>query len=195
MAASLASSFLPRVVRAFRARHPTVALDIREMTTDPQADALRDGLIDVGVGRDAEPSEGVAVRAVAHEPLVAVLPRGHRLATAPDFEAADLAGETFALFPARAGRAFHDRVLGVCRAAGFTPDVGHEAVEWPTLIAFVAAGLAVTIAPKGVALTGVVRRGLARDAVTAITVSRRHGDADVLVEAFLDVALAAASRS
>ncbi|MEV0651247.1 LysR substrate-binding domain-containing protein [Phytomonospora sp. NPDC050363] len=185
MAASLAASFLPPMVRAFRAAHPGVVLDIREMTTDPQADALRDGLIDVGVGRDATPSPGITVRTIAREPLVAVLPRGSRITEVPT----GLAGETFALFPASAGAAFHDRILGVCRAAGFTPRVGHEATEWPTLIAFVAAGLAVTIAPKSVPLAGVERRELPGGADTAVTVSRRQADADPIVEAFCGIAL------
>lgn len=193
MAASLAASFLPGLVRTFRALHPGVVLDIREMTTDPQATALRDGLIDVGIGRDATPSEGVAVRTVAEEPLVAVLPKAHRLARNPDLNPRDLAAETFALFPSSAGAAFHDRILDVCRTAGFTPTVGYEAVEWSTLVAFVAAELAVTIAPKSVPLAGAVRRALPPEALTAVTLARREDDANPLVAAFLDAALTSRS--
>lgn len=186
MAASLAGSLLPEIARGFRATHPGVVLDIREMTTDPQADALRDGLIDVGIGRDAPTGEGLVVRTIAEEPLVALLPKGRAALH-------DLADEPFALFPRRVGTAFHDRILDVCRAAGFTPRVAYEAVEWSTIVAFVAAGLAVTIAPESVPASGVTRHALPPDAVTAITVSRREGDDDPLVAALLDIVLTSRS--
>jgi DNA-binding transcriptional LysR family regulator len=58
---------------------------------------------------------------------------------------------------------FHDRILGILNAAGFSPRIVQSASEMYTLLSLVASGQGIAIAPVSVLLhktTGVVARDL-----------------------------------
>lgn len=192
-AASLATTVLPGVLRAFRDRCPEVELEIREMTTAPQTAALLAGAIDVGLMREPPDEPGLAVRPVLSEGFVAVLPAAHPLAARRTVPLRELAGEPFVLLPRDAGPTVHDRITAVCRAAGFEPRPGQRAVEWQTVCALVAAGLGVSLAPESVRrlrLAGVAcRRTDHPEARTTVAVCHRRGEPGPLVARFVATVL------
>ncbi|MFD9126174.1 LysR family transcriptional regulator [Kitasatospora sp. NPDC059571] len=191
-AASLAPTLLPGLLSAFRADHPGVELDIREMTTAPQVAALQDRAIDVGLLREPPAEPGLAVAELFAERFVAVLPAGHPLAAGRRVAVAALADEPFVLLPRSCGPTVHDRIVGICRDAGFEPRVVQRAVEWPTVSALVAAGLGVSLAPEGVRrirLRGVVHRRITPDtARSTVAAAWREGNPDPLLPRFLAAA-------
>ena len=65
---------LPRVLRAYRERHPSVAITLQEMSSGEQLTALREGRIQVGFLRPPIQGLGITTLTVLREPLVAVLP-------------------------------------------------------------------------------------------------------------------------
>lgn len=151
---SAAAVVLPRLVGTFRERHPGVELVLRELTTAEQAARLRTGELDAGLLRP--PLAGDAARelrllGLGTEPLVAVLPAGHRLADRRPLPVAELAGERFVLFPRPAGPGLYDQITALCRRGGFTPVLGQEAVQMQTIVGMVAAGLGVALVPGSVA--------------------------------------------
>ncbi|MFJ4837272.1 LysR family transcriptional regulator [Streptomyces sp. NPDC088746] len=79
--------------RAFEARHPDVAVDVKRIEWDDQAAMLLDGRIDVAYVRLPIDEAGLRVVPLYTEPRVAVLPAGHRLAGKEEVTEADLAGE------------------------------------------------------------------------------------------------------
>jgi len=79
--------------RAFEARHPDVVLDVQRIEWDDQAPMLLDGRIDVGFVRLPIDGTGLRVTPLYTEPLMVVLPAGHRLAGKEEVTEADLAGE------------------------------------------------------------------------------------------------------
>ncbi|MEU6508895.1 LysR family transcriptional regulator [Streptomyces sp. NPDC046942] len=185
-AASLALTVLPGLLRDFRQRFPEAHLDIHEMTTAPQLDALRDRTIDIGLLREppAGPSE-LGFRTVLSEPFVTVLPAAHPLAGRRTVPLGRLADEPFVLLPRVAGPQLYDRITGLCEAAGFTPRIAQHAVEWQTVCALVETGLGVSVAPaciRRIRLKGVAFRriepGTAR---TRVAVAWREGDGNPLV--------------
>ncbi|MFI2205347.1 LysR family transcriptional regulator [Streptomyces sp. NPDC020192] len=189
-AASLALTVLPGLLRDFRQRFPQAHLDIHEMTTAPQLDALRDRTIDIGLLREppAGPSE-LGFRTVLSEPFVAVLPAAHPLAAQRTVPLGRLAGEPFVLLPRAVGPQLYDRITGLCETAGFTPRIAQHAVEWQTVCALVETGLGVSVAPasiRRIRLKGVAFRriepGTAR---TRVAVAWREGDANPLVTQLL----------
>ncbi|MFI6323106.1 LysR substrate-binding domain-containing protein [Nonomuraea sp. NPDC050556] len=187
-AASLAVTVLPRLLRAHRGRHPLVELDLREMTTAPQVAALLAGDIDVGLMREPPDDPALMVGPVVFEGFVAVLPAGHPLAVLPAVPVEALAGERFVLLPRESAPTVHDRIVGVCRAAGFEPVIGQRAVEWQTVCALVGAGLGVSLAPEGVAsvgIPGVVYREIDSAVRTSVALVRRADDHRALVENFM----------
>ncbi|TDU90260.1 DNA-binding transcriptional LysR family regulator [Kribbella voronezhensis] len=136
---------LPRLLGAFRAAYPEVVLDLETMTTLRQADALRDGRIDVGLLRLPAAEPGLSSRVVSHDPLVVALPAGHRLAKRKRIGLADLAEETFVLYTQASGPSVHETIVGYCRAAGFVPRIVQEGADVQTIVALVAAGLGVSL--------------------------------------------------
>ncbi|RJL35534.1 LysR family transcriptional regulator [Bailinhaonella thermotolerans] len=145
---------LPRVLRRFRARHPGVQVELRELPTAQQAEELRQGLLDVGLLHAplAGPAaEVLTTRTVAREVLLAALPSDHPHAARASLPPSALAAEPFVMFPRRYGPALHDQITAVARAAGFEPRIVQEAVQMQTIVGLVAAGIGVSIVPASVA--------------------------------------------
>ncbi|WP_084961899.1 LysR family transcriptional regulator [Thermoactinospora rubra] len=185
-AASLALTVLPGLLRDFRQRFPGVRLDIREMTTAPQLAALCDKSIDIGLLREPPADEAeLSFRTILTEPFVAVLPAAHPLAAQRTVRLAQLAGSPFVLLPRAAGPRLHDQIVGLCAAAGFTPQVAQHAVEWQTVCALVETGLGVSLAPasiRRIRLKGVAFRGIEPGAArTRVAVGWRTHDRNPLV--------------
>ncbi|MEV0147820.1 MULTISPECIES: LysR family transcriptional regulator [unclassified Nonomuraea] len=195
-AASLALTVLPRILRAYRDGHPGVEVEIREMTTAPQVAALRDGSLDVGLLREPPEADGLVAEPILSEGFVAVLPSGHPLAARRAVPVAALADEPFVLLPREAAPTVHDRITGLCRAAGFEPRAGQRAVEWQTVCALVGAGLGVSLAPasvRGIRLAGVTYRGISPGgARTTVAACHRRDDPNPLLARFLHTARAQA---
>ncbi|GLW09079.1 transcriptional regulator [Microtetraspora sp. NBRC 13810] len=192
LAASLALTVLPQVITAFRARHPGVHLEIHELTTTEQVRALHGEVIDVGLLREAGERPGLEIEPLFAEEVVAVLPEDHPLAARRRVPLAGLAADPFVLLPREHGPELHDRLTGLCRAAGFEPRIGQRAVEWQTVAALVAAGLGVSLAPAsvtGIRIAGAVYRSLAgRPAHTTVALAWRRDDPAPLLARFLTVA-------
>ncbi|HUR06773.1 MAG TPA: LysR family transcriptional regulator [Nonomuraea sp.] len=190
-AASLALTILPGILRAYRDRYPEVEMEIREMTTAPQTVALLERSIDVGLLREPPDDPGLVVKPVFSEEFVAVLPVGHVLAGRRVVPVAALAAEPFVLLNRAAGPTVHDRIVGLCRSAGFEPRIGQYAVEWATVSALVEAGLGVSLAPASVRrirLKGVAYRRIEPDSArTTVAMCWRLGDDNPLVARFLEV--------
>jgi DNA-binding transcriptional LysR family regulator len=162
---SLMLSALPAAIRRFRDTAPSVRIVIRELSTTAIADGLSRGQLDIGLMRETPHVAGLPVETIQQEPVMAVLPAGHRLATRRRLALEDLAAEPFVLFPRRVGEDLFDRLLAFCADAGFAPRISQEATQWPSVVALVEAGFGVSLAPacvERVALGGVVFRRLPR---------------------------------
>ena len=144
-------SFLPPHVRAFHQALPRVKIHFHEMLTEEQPDALRQGIIHLGLARDPEPQAGLDQLVVSTEPLVVVLPADHRLAGESVLELARLAGDPLVIFPRHPAATFPRRVLNLCREAGFEPEVVQQAYEIGTALGMVSAGLGFTVASAAIA--------------------------------------------
>lgn len=182
---------LPRILRAYRERHPDVAITLHEMSSGEQVAALREGRVQVGLLRPPIHEPGLATTTVLREPLVAVLPADHRLAGRRRIPLAALAGDPFIMIPRSHGLGILDLVMGACLAAGFTPHIAQEAKEIQTVVGFVAAGYGVSLMPRAVrrlSHAGVAYVPLAPPQVQIeVAAAYRQGDASPLLAAFLAV--------
>lgn len=190
--ASATYGLVPRVFRTFRARHPDVAVSLAVMSTGVQVAALRAGQIQLGIARPPFGDETLVSDTLQEEPVVVALPAGHSLAARRAVPLGALAGEPFVLFPRDRRPSWYDFVQGLCRDAGFPPQVAQEAPELATAIALVAAGTGVTLVPasvQDVRREGVEYRALAAPAPrTKLLALRRPGDPLPVVDRFLAVA-------
>ncbi|MEV6816696.1 LysR substrate-binding domain-containing protein [Micromonospora sp. NPDC051296] len=93
-----------------------------------------------------DPGSGFTAHHLFDDPYVAVLPAGHRFADREEVDLADLADERwvdndFARGWCRAN------LIEACTAAGFSPTFQVEAHDYPTALAFVGAGIGLTVLP------------------------------------------------
>jgi DNA-binding transcriptional LysR family regulator len=156
-----APNVLPRVLPTFRRTRPGIRLTLVEATTDAQLTGLRDDTLDAGV---VVPPVPVPLRCevLLREPLLAALPRTRRWPRRLPLET--LADEPLILFPRRAAPGLYDLIVGLCARAGFVPRIEQEAIQMPTIVSLVGAGMGVALVPASLARvrqTDVVYRPLA----------------------------------
>lgn len=185
--ASAPFNVLPEVLRAYRQAYPAVSIELLEMSTSQQVQALRDRRIDVGFIRLPLEAEGLSQVRVLSEPLVAALPEAHRLAGQRTLDVRDMATESFVLFPRSVGAGLYDQIVGLCVEAGFSPTIGQEASLMQTIVGLVGAGLGVAVVPESVQYihgTGVVYRPLKKSPLVHMGMVWRTDDTSQILANF-----------
>jgi len=148
---SAAADLLPRLLGAFRAQAPDATVHLVERYPDEILEALRAREIDFGISRGPFlRTDGLVVRSLPAEPLGVLMPVGHPLASRTVIPLIELAEEPFVLPPRAHARGYLDTISALCSASGFMPTVAEEAEPMATLVALVAAGLGITLAPESV---------------------------------------------
>lgn len=136
---------LPRILQAFRERHPRVDIDLQYLPTALQHTALLEGRLDIGFVIGAFDSPAVVSLLVEQEDFVALLPEGHRLAGRAAVRLGDLANEPFVVGHEAAYSSFRTRMFSLCHAAGFFPSIVQQASNTSGILGMVAAGVGVSI--------------------------------------------------
>ncbi|MBD9678704.1 LysR family transcriptional regulator [Pseudomonas sp. PDM18] len=169
---------LPGLIRELRG-DAGLELGLQEMTTVQQVEALKSGRIDIGFGRIRIDDPAIVQQVLREEPMVAVLPAGHRL-LGPPLSLAQLAGEDFVLYPANPRPSYADHVLALFATHGLSVRVTQWTNELQTAIGLVAAGLGVALVPASVQQQHRADIGYATltdaEAVSPIILSQRRGD-------------------
>ena len=131
------------------ATNARLALELLEIEPRDSTTALLQGRIDLAVtvdeGDGSLLAPTITVLPLAGDPLLAVLPAGHDLASSPRIALDDLAGEPWALD--FAGTYLGELVPRECRLAGFEPRVVGRFSSYGVLLAHVAAGRSVGVLP------------------------------------------------
>jgi DNA-binding transcriptional LysR family regulator len=148
--ASATLEIVPAIVLAFRKQYPGVDLELKNLPTVQQVEALRNGTLDAGFVRMPLAEKGLAVTLIHREPFALVVAKSHRLGRQKNTSLEDVAQEPFIAYGRRWAPAFYDVWTGICRKAGFLPRVVQETAEMSTALALVAAGLGVAILPEGI---------------------------------------------
>lgn len=80
------------------------------------------------------------------DPLDLLVPEGHRLIGQSSVALQETVREPW--ISDRPGRPYHQLLVTACAAAGFTPAIAHQARDWDTGAALVAAGLGISLVPR-----------------------------------------------
>ncbi|MFL6715284.1 MAG: LysR family transcriptional regulator [Burkholderiaceae bacterium] len=143
--------FLPEVVRRFKAAHPTTEVTLQEMTTMEQIAALKQGQIDVGIGRIRHEDPNIRRILLREESLVAALPMGHPLSYLDrGLYLRELVNDKVIVFPKAPRPSFADQILAAFHDRGLEPVDTLEVRELQVALGLVAAGMGVTVVPKSV---------------------------------------------
>lgn len=143
--------FLPEVVRRFKAAHPTTEVTLHEMTTMEQIKALKEGVIDVGIGRIRHEDPNIRRILLREEALIAALPMGHPLAYLDrGLHLRELVNDTVIVFPKTPRPSFADQVLAAFHDRGLAPVHTLEVRELQVALGLVAAGMGIAVVPRSV---------------------------------------------
>ncbi|MBB3178188.1 LysR substrate-binding domain-containing protein [Variovorax sp. Sphag1AA] len=180
-ASSMLSLVLPAALRRFREEQPQVVLTLREMTSLDQLAAVHDRALDIGILRrpDVVIPEDLAMEEWHQSPLIAAIPRGHRLSDGP-IRLADLRDEPLIMYPRDAGIGLYWKVHDLCAKAGFRPQMVQEARDASTIVGLVAAGAGIALVPgdtRCIQLQGAVYQPVRdKGAVSSLWLVRRVSD-------------------
>jgi DNA-binding transcriptional LysR family regulator len=184
-------SVLPKVLQTFRQRFPKVELNLEEMSTSVQIQALQEKQIQLGLMIPPVNDKSLSVELLLQEPLVVVLPKTHSLAKESELVLSALANEPFILVPRHLEPGYYDLCISLFQQAGFSPKVVQKASQKQTILGLVSAGMGVSLAPASIcniSRAGVVYTNLSAPAskVNLAAVWQQDETSSVL-QAFLEV--------
>ncbi len=172
VASATFSGLLPATVFSYRRQWPDVEVDLTEMESNRQIEALAAGEIDIGFfrPRPAYPEE-IEVHVLMREPVLVALRRDHPLARSEQpIAAADLSGCSFVVPQADDEVGFSRHAAAIARHGGFTPRFSHHVRDFISVLSLVGVGLGVAAVPASlqcVKVADVVYRPLADCTVMA----------------------------
>ena len=137
-------SLVPPALRKFREAHPRVEIQIGDMSTPGQIEALLAGEVDVGFLRLPVRSPQLAVKRILKEQLTIAASNSFRGA----LKLENIAAEAFIMISREVSTTYFDHCIRLCGLAGFSPRVVQEARDMFTLLNLVRAGMGVALAPR-----------------------------------------------
>ena len=186
------NAVLPAALRAFHARAPGVGFSLFTTSPAAQVQALHHRRLDVGFSAFArwiQGRAGLEVEPLLTEPMVALVPREHRLARCRRVSLADLARERLVVLADQVTPGLVDKQVELFHERGLSPAEVQDVYDPWALQALVAAGIGVGLhmaSFSNVRHRGVVFIALEGDAPTAtLFMLSRRGEDRELVRRFL----------
>jgi DNA-binding transcriptional LysR family regulator len=154
------SEVLPELVRRFRRRHPKVSVELVEMSSQEQRQALSNGQLDVALVRQASVYGAHSPRSrqvgdgeltflpLVEERLIVAVSRDAPLAKARTVSLDALRDQSWVLVRREASPTVYDAIIAACLRSGFSPFVAHTGLQLHSVLAMVASGLGVSMVPE-----------------------------------------------
>ncbi|MDO9403826.1 MAG: LysR family transcriptional regulator [Polaromonas sp.] len=155
-AGTLLYSGLPQIIERFQAQHPQLRLMLRELSSSEQLVELAHDRLDLGFVHTTRVPAELSQVLVASQSFVACLPATHRLARKRALSLAALQGEPFAVVSRTVSPDYHERILAICSAAGFDPEIRYELQHWLSVVSLVAQGMGVALVPAALRQSAIV---------------------------------------
>jgi DNA-binding transcriptional LysR family regulator len=141
-------SLIPQIVAQARAALPNIELELREMVTGEQTDALLTGLIDIGFVRPPMTRSEFDSALMLTEPLMVALPAGDPLQAEATLAPGDLDDRALIMYSRQGAGYFHDMVVRLFDEAGAAPQLVQHVTQIHSMLGLVRAGLAAAIVPQ-----------------------------------------------
>ncbi|HLY90663.1 MAG TPA: LysR substrate-binding domain-containing protein [Acetobacteraceae bacterium] len=178
---------LPPVIKHLRAINTHLDIDLRALSAPEQVAAIRNGAIDVGLGRELISDDHVEQTVIRQEPFLVALYASHILAAdnPPSLRFADLAGDTFISYHDQSTGRRSDPVARLMDRANFVPVRKTEIRDVLADLGLVAAEAGICIVPATVQRmrsTDVCYKPLdEEDATSSIVLSVARGSTSPIV--------------
>jgi DNA-binding transcriptional LysR family regulator len=164
---------LPAVVPEFVRSYPDVKLELRELSSPLQVDALREGRIELGIAcLPVDAGELVAHTLLLERPVV-IMPKHHRFARRKSVPASLLRGEPFVLVDREVEPGWAYGCDAALKNAGIAVRIVQETDSKIALLGLIAAGMGVSVASASIGALG--RAGVALRPLTGLRFQFRLG--------------------
>jgi len=160
---SAVTQYLPDDLAGFGQAHPDVRIELRELVSGDIVAAVSDGLSDLGIAASHVPMPGLQSRPYRQDELVAVVPSAHPLAGRAAVRMADMADLDFIALQGESS--LRNLLQAEAARLGGSLAIRVEMLSFDAIRRMVAAGLGITVLPRGA-----VDPYLDRLAVTALAI-------------------------
>lgn len=140
-------SFVPKFLASTRRNLPNVDINLKEMVSVEQTDALLTGQIDLGVMRPPIRPAEFRSKLVMRESLLAASHTGDLVGARETVSISEFDGASFIMYSPDGARYFHDLLAGLFLNASVTPKFVHFLSQIHSILALVGAGLGHAIVP------------------------------------------------
>lgn len=182
---SVATHWLPNIIRAFRAAYPNISYELLLGDYTEIETWIAEGRVDCGFLR-LPTRPAFETHSLARDRLLAILPEGHPLAELEQIPPALLCGEPFLLLE-KGGKTEVSEIFARC---GLTPNVCFTTWDDYAILSMVESGLGISILPELILKRipyRIVARELAVPAEREIGIALRSSrNASLAVKRFLD---------
>ena len=180
---------LPPAIRLFRERFGGVEIELRELTSAQQIDALYAGEIRVGLVRLPLRAPGLRFEPLQEESFLVALPSGHPLEALESVPLEAMVDQPLIFFTRQLMPSLHAQIVELFQRVGAFPNVVQHAVHLQTIVGLVASDVGLAILPepaKRLSREGVVYRSLdAPDATSWVGLAWVEGDESKQVKNFI----------
>ncbi len=187
----------PGVIHTIGEQYPAIRVETKTLVPADLIRALGEGRIDAAFVSSPEPDDALTVHVLEREPLVAVLPEGHRLANRGAIAVSELAAECHVRLAPRVAPALAKSVTALWAREAAAP-VRELEVDTPlSMLRLIGRGAGVAMLPASVSnvdISGCAFRPLAGhsfDVETALVVAR--GETSLPVRQLVKLATGAAT--
>lgn len=139
--------WLPEVLRILRDEEPNIAITLSSQSSPDLAGALMRGKVDVAFLRREAQAPGLAFKLLIKEPLVAVLPTGHRLAALKEIRPQDIANEIY-IAPTRVAPVLKAVLDNYAAKSGISLRPKYDAENLSSAMSLVASTGGLTLLPQ-----------------------------------------------
>ncbi|WP_442681195.1 LysR family transcriptional regulator [Sphingomonas sp. ASY06-1R] len=139
-------TWLPHLLRIIREEEPEIEVTLCSLSSPELALALMRGKLDMAFLRPEKQRLGISFKLLAQEPLIVVLPAGHRLASQKQIRAQDLAREIY-VSSARTSPVLQSVIQDYASKVGITLTPRYEGENISSAMSLVASTGGVTLVP------------------------------------------------
>lgn len=177
---------VPRLIVRLRETAPGIEVELRDMSTAEQVEALRSGELDLGFIR-LPSTEGFRILPVIKDRLVLVSSAASPLAAGATL--ADCKRLPFVSISEERAPGFFSHMLRLCAKHGFHPRIVQQVPEFTTALALVQAGLGVALVPESVGTSRFpgmrAHPSRDKDAAWSVGAACRKNDSNPALEKFV----------
>ncbi|NLR71173.1 LysR family transcriptional regulator [Novosphingobium sp. ERN07] len=141
-------SLVPGIVAQARTALPNIDLELHEMVSRDQTEALLTGLVDIAFMRPPIVRSEFETALALSEPLVVALPDGDPREDKEELTLADLHDVPLVMYSRKGAGYFHDMLMRFFDEAALSPVVVQHVTQIHSMLGLVRAGVAAAIVPR-----------------------------------------------